>query len=68
MKLNNSEKCANPLDDCAKWLLETFPKLKNKPLSIEVNQLGKINFIESPVNLTIGDMKRITAKYTELKT
>tara|TARA_Y100001951_G_C11108249_1_gene165958 strand:- start:209 stop:424 length:216 start_codon:yes stop_codon:yes gene_type:complete len=68
MKLNNSEKCANPLDDCEIWLLKTFPKLKNKPLSIEVNQNGKINFIESPVNLTIGDMNKITDKYPELKT
>ena len=68
IKLNNSEKCANPLDDCAKWLLETFPKLKNKPLSIEMNQNGKINFIESSVNLTIGDMNKIKDKFPELKT
>jgi len=67
MKIENSNKCDNPLDDCTKWVLETFPKVKGKPLSIEVNSEGKINFIESSVP-TDKDKIKIQKKYSELKT
>lgn len=65
MKIQNKNK-TDDLDSISKWLLATFPKLKNKPLSIEVNQLGKVNSIETPVNLTIGDMNKIIDKFPEL--
>ncbi len=65
MKLENKSK-SDDLNDIAKWLLDTFPKIKGKPMTVEVNQNGKINFIEIGYNLTIGDMKRITDKFPEL--
>ena len=66
MKIENSNKCDNPLDDCSKWLIKTFPKLKGKPMSIEVNAQGKINHIEVDYDLSKNDIKKIKDKYPEL--
>ena len=67
MKLENKSK-SDDLNNITEWLLDTFPKIKGKPMTVEINQHGKLNKIEIGYNLTIGDMKRITDKYPELKT
>ena len=66
MKIENKNKL-DDIDNISKWLIKTFPKVKGKPLSIEVNSKGKINFIESSV-LTDKDKIKIQEKYSELKT
>ena len=66
MKIENKNKL-DDIDNISKWLIKTFPKVKGKPLSIEVNSKGKINFIESSV-LTDKDKIKIQEKFPELKT
>ena len=63
MKLQNKNK-SDEIDDISNWLISNFKKLKGKPLSVEVNQSGKINFIETSVKLNDAELKKITDKYT----
>jgi len=66
MKLQNKNK-SDEIDDISNWLISNFKKLKGKPLSVEVNQSGKINFIETSVKLNDAELKKITDKYPELQ-
>jgi len=64
MKIENKNKL-DDIDNISKWLLKTFPKLKGKPMSIEVNAQGKVNHIEVD-NLTNAEINKIKNKYPEL--
>ena len=66
MIIENKNKL-DDIDNISKWLIKTFPKVKGKPLSIEVNSKGKINFIET-INLTAVEKAKIQEKFPELKT
>ena len=65
MRLENKNK-TDGLDDVIKWLIKSFPKIKGKPMSIEVNAQGKVNHIEIDYDLSKNDIKKIKEKYPEL--
>jgi len=64
MKLENKNKL-NDIDSISNWLIKTFPKLRGRPMSLEINSQGKINFLDIP-DLTLADKKIISKKYPEL--
>ena len=65
MRLENKNK-TDDLDDVIKWLIKSFPKIKDNPMSIEVNAQGKVNHIEIDYDLSKNDIKKIKEKYPEL--
>jgi len=67
MKLENKSKL-DDIDNISTWLISNFPKIKDKPISIEVNAQGKVNHIEIGYDLSKNDIKKIKEKYPELST